>query len=43
VVGNNNLTQESPSQLLDVEIIRPHEDYATGGKKNDLAILKVGF
>jgi hypothetical protein len=43
LVGNNILTQDSPSQLLDVEIIRAHENYNTGGRINDLAILKVGF
>jgi hypothetical protein len=43
LVGNNNLTQESPSQLLDVEIIRSHENYNIAGRINDLAILKVGF
>jgi hypothetical protein len=43
LVGNNNLTQESPSQLLDVEIIRSHENYNLAGRINDVAVLKVGF
>jgi secreted trypsin-like serine protease len=43
LVGNINLTPESPSQLLGVEVIRAHEDYNTGSRINDLAILKVGF
>ncbi|XP_023703450.1 trypsin alpha-3-like [Cryptotermes secundus] len=41
LVGNNNLTHETPSQLLDVEVIRAHEDYNIDGRINDLAILKL--
>lgn len=41
LVGNNNLTPETPSQLFAVEIISAHENYDTGSRIHDLAILKL--
>jgi hypothetical protein len=43
MVGNPKLSTESPSQIVDVELILAHEEYDTDGRKNDVAILQVQF
>jgi secreted trypsin-like serine protease len=41
MVGNSNVSTESPSQLADVELILVHEAYELDGRKNDVAVLQV--
>jgi secreted trypsin-like serine protease len=41
MVGNVNMSRESPSQIVDVHHIFVHELYDIDGRKNDLAILQV--
>lgn len=41
MVGNNNLTRESPSQFVNVQDIRIHEGYDPESRQNDLALLKL--
>jgi hypothetical protein len=43
LVGNSRLTPGHPSQIQDVQTFRAHEAYTTEGRRNDLAILKVGL
>jgi hypothetical protein len=41
MVGNVNLSRDYPSTLAGVERIYIHEEYDTGGRRFDLAVLKV--
>jgi hypothetical protein len=41
MVGNNNLTINSPSQFVDVQNMLIHEEYDPESRKNDIALLKV--
>jgi len=41
MVGNNKLITNSPSQFVDVQDIRLHEEYDPENRKNDIALLKV--
>jgi secreted trypsin-like serine protease len=41
MVGNSELSKDSPSQIVDVKSIFVHEEYASGARNNDIAVLKV--
>lgn len=41
MVGNKNLTTSSPSQFVNVQNIRIHEESEPVSRKNDIALLKV--
>jgi len=41
MVGNKNLTTSSPSQFVNVQNIRIHEENEPVTRKNDIALLKV--
>jgi secreted trypsin-like serine protease len=41
MVGNNKLITNSPSQFVNVQDTRLHEEYDPKNRKNDIALLKV--
>jgi len=43
MVGNKNLTRSSPSQFVNVQDIRIHEENDPVSRKNDIALLKLSY
>jgi len=43
MVGNKNLTTSSPSQFVNVQDIRIHEENVPVSRKNDIALLKLSY
>lgn len=43
MVGNKNLTTSSPSQFVNVQNIRIHEESEPVSRKNDIALLKLSY
>jgi len=43
MVGNKNLTTSSPSQFVNVQNIRIHEENEPVTRKNDIALLKLSY
>ena len=41
MLGNNKLITNSPSQFVDVQDIRLHEEYDPENRTKDIALLKV--